>query len=156
MGDPSKAVGSGRFVDDYLTQGTVVYLIAFVLAIFLLTGCARATSRSLPTERPTGVQSVEFVVMNGIQEAILVFALWDTRRIAVLGDVSSFSTAQFDIRLQGEAVALSIESLGPGSRDPRLTPAPSTEFVPVYAGDRVEWIITDPGPTVEYRRTGPP
>ena len=126
---------------------------AAVLTIFVLSGCASANAGNLRSDGPPENQSVEFVVLNGIQEALVVFALWDTRRSTLLGSVSSFSTAEFDIPLQGQAVALSIESLLPGltgnrDRGPRGTP--STELVSVSAGDRIEWIVTDPGRRVEY------
>ena len=133
-------------------------LRALVLTISVLTGCAIANAGNLPSAGPAEDQSVEFVVLNGTQETLVAFALRDTRRSTLIGNVSSFSIAEFYIPFQGQAVALLIESLLPGPRDnpdrgPRRTP--STELVSVSDGDRIEWIITDPGRRVEYRRIGP-
>ena len=47
----------------------------------------------------------------------MAFALRDTRRSTLIGNVSSFSIAEFYIPFQGQAVALLIESLLPGPRD---------------------------------------
>ena len=88
-------------------------------------------------------EELELSVRNRTAETMTVFALWDTRTRARLGDLRPNQTREFTIPKRGDEVTLTVQVQGQRGRSGGNRPE---DFARVGPGDQLEWEIlsTDP------------
>ena len=114
------------------------------LSLGLVSGCASAGQANANSDAAADADDiVEMVVRNERPTSTTVFVWWENGSRVRLGELGGGATRTFTTRYRSDGVWL---SWGRGSRGDR-----PQEFVPVEAGDRIEWSIRS-GPIPFWRR----
>ena len=119
--------------------------VAFVSTALAVVSLSCASQENSPFDSSP---FVEMTVVNRAENTLTVFAWWRAGARVRLGEIRGGATRTFNTPLRSDEVWLSFDVLA-GRRVGR--PNPPEFFVPVQAGDGIEWEIR-PTYAVFYRR----
>jgi hypothetical protein len=119
-----------------------------LLSIALVSGCASGSQTDSPFD---SAAFVEMTVLNRSTTAVTAFAWWRGGARVRLGEVGGGTGRTFTTPLRSDEVYLSFDVLSNRRVGRPRTPQ---SFVPVRAGDRIEWEINTTF-QLFYRRLAP-
>ena len=123
---------------------------ALVVAVLVLTSaCAASSSGNAGPEAAPSQPGVELIVENQRQATVTASVQWENGRPTLLDELGGGATATFNVPVRGSALRVVFGSMGsgPGNRD-------DPEYVPVRAGDRLQWTLRGDR-SVFYQRLSP-